>query len=108
MVHPGDGARAVVVQLDCGVEVVIGYLVVACPDLVLVEALARLQLAARRLGTSIHLRDAPPELRELLDLVGLADLIVGPRQLPLEVGRQPEGGEQLGVEEIVEPGDATA
>ena len=40
-------------------------------DLGLVDQLARLQLAARRLGCAIELRDACPELLELLDLVGL-------------------------------------
>ena len=45
------------------------------PDLALVDALARLQLAARRRGCSIQLRDPCEELRELLDLVGLAELV---------------------------------
>jgi len=40
-------------------------------DLGLVDQLARLQLAARRLGCAIELRDACPELLDLLDLVGL-------------------------------------
>lgn len=41
------------------------------PDLGAVEALARLQPVARRLGCSIRLRDACWELLELLDLAGL-------------------------------------
>ncbi|MEA3055528.1 MAG: hypothetical protein QOD30_960 [Actinomycetota bacterium] len=40
-------------------------------DLGLVDQLARLQLAARRLGCAIELRGACPELLDLLDLVGL-------------------------------------
>ena len=70
------------------------------PDAGTIEALARLQLTARRLGCRIHLRDPSPELRGLLDLVGLADV------LRVEAGRQPEEREQpLGVEERVEMGD---
>jgi ABC-type transporter Mla MlaB component len=43
-------------------------------DAVTVDALARLQLAARRHGCRIHLRGASPELRELVDFVGLTDV----------------------------------
>jgi hypothetical protein len=68
------------------------------PDLVAVEALARWQLSARRRGGSIRLRDVCPELGELLDLVGLRR----------EVGGETEGGEEVGVEEGVEPGDPVA
>ena len=70
------------------------------PDLALVDALARLQLAARRLGWSIRVRDAGGQLAALLDLVGLAEV------LPLEARGEPEGREQLRVEEVVETGDA--
>jgi ABC-type transporter Mla MlaB component len=41
------------------------------PDAVTVEALARLQLEARRLGRRIVFRDACGELRDLVALVGL-------------------------------------
>ncbi len=86
------------------------------PDLSAVDALARLQLAARRLGCSIRLRDACAELTELLDLVGLLDLAGlsgrpeagGPEVGGLEVGGEPEGGEELGVEEVVMPDDPVA
>ncbi|HEU4864896.1 MAG TPA: STAS domain-containing protein [Actinomycetota bacterium] len=44
---------------------------VARPDAVTVEALARLQLEARRLGRRLVFRDACGELRELVALVGL-------------------------------------
>jgi ABC-type transporter Mla MlaB component len=40
-----------------------------------VDALARLQLVARRSGSHIRLRHASPQLRALLDLVGLADVL---------------------------------
>ena len=45
------------------------------PDLWVVDRLARLQLAARRAGYSIRLRDAPGRLRELIDLAGLSDIV---------------------------------
>lgn len=47
------------------------------PDVAVVDELARLQLAARRLGCSIRLRDSCVELVELLDLVGLAEVVTG-------------------------------
>ncbi|HWC10920.1 MAG TPA: hypothetical protein VG455_06820 [Acidimicrobiales bacterium] len=77
------------------------------PDLSAVDALARLQLAARRLGCSIRLRDACSELSELLDLVGLEEVVSGPPgpRTCLEVGGEAEGGEQAGVEEVVVPDD---
>lgn len=61
------------------------------PDLAAVDVLARLQLAARRAGGRIRLVAVSPELAELLDLAGLRR----------EVGGQPEGGEEVGVEEGV-------
>ena len=45
------------------------------PDAVTVEALARLQLAARRLGRSVRLRNASPELLDLVALMGLEDVL---------------------------------
>ncbi|GGW36010.1 STAS domain-containing protein [Streptomyces caelestis] len=66
------------------------------PGLAAVDLLARLQLAARRAGGRIRLRDPDPALRALLDLVGLR----------FEVEGQVEEREPaLGVEEAVEPGD---
>lgn len=78
------------------------------PDLGLVEELARLHLAARRLGASVVLRDPCPRLRELLELVGLVQLIGGERESALQARREAEGHEQPGVEEVVEPGDPLA
>ena len=70
------------------------------PDAGTIEALARLQLTARRLGCQMRLRDPSRELRELLDLFGLDDV------LRVEPVRQPEQREEpLGVEERVEMGD---
>jgi hypothetical protein len=64
------------------------------PDALTVDTLARLQLAARRLGLEIRLRHASGELQELLAFVGLRDV------LRVEAGWQAEQREQLfGVEE---------
>ena len=45
------------------------------PDAVTVDALARLQLAARRHGCRVHLRDASDELLEILSFMGLQDVL---------------------------------
>ena len=45
------------------------------PDAVTIDALARLQLAARRHGCHVRLRNASPELLELLDFMGLTDVL---------------------------------
>ncbi len=73
-------------------------------DLGVVDALARLQLGARRLGLCLELHHVCPRLLELLDLFGLAGLATGP-DLPVDAGGQAEGGKQLRVQEAVEPGD---
>jgi gamma-glutamyl:cysteine ligase YbdK (ATP-grasp superfamily) len=72
-------------------------------DLGIVDALARLQLAARRSGYEIAVTDAPSDLRELIELAGLADA------LGVEPRRQPEEREErLGVEEERELPDSAA
>ena len=45
------------------------------PDAVTVDALARLQLAAQRRGCRIRLENASPELKELVALMGLSDVL---------------------------------
>lgn len=40
-----------------------------------VDALARLQLAARRRGCQVRLRAASPDLRELIAFMGLQDVL---------------------------------
>ena len=66
------------------------------------DQLARLQLHARRLGCSIRLRNTGAELSELLELVGLAEIVSADG---LEPGGQAESREQRGVEEVVMPDD---
>ena len=98
---PAD-ARAEVVLLCDGTEVASWPLVVegGKVDLRVVDALARLQLKARRQGCTVWLRQACPDLIELLELVGLAGV--------LQVSGQAEGLEQGGVEEVVVPDDPVA
>ena len=44
-------------------------------DAAAVEALARLQLVARRAGCELRLRNASPELRDLVAFMGLRDVL---------------------------------
>jgi hypothetical protein len=72
-------------------------------DLGLVDALARLQLAARRSGYEIAVTEAPRDLVELIELAGLAEV------LGVEPLRQLKQREQrLGVEEERELPDTAA
>jgi anti-anti-sigma regulatory factor len=89
------GAGAISVVCDVGA--------IRAPDATAVDALARLQLSALRLRCDLHLRGVAPELQELLDFVGLADV------LRVEVRRQAEEREQrVGVEEERELDDPLA
>jgi hypothetical protein len=90
---------AVVLVVDADTGEVEGWFDARRPDLALVDSLARMQLRARRRGTRLCLRNVSDELRGLLELVGLADV------LALEARREPELGEQLGVDEVVQPAD---
>jgi ABC-type transporter Mla MlaB component len=47
----------------------------AAADVATVDALARLQLLAKRLGGRIQLRNASTELLELVAFMGLADVL---------------------------------
>lgn len=62
-----DGCDADVVACDVGR--------VLDADAVTVDALARIQLTARRAGRAVLLRNACGELRGLLSLTGLSDVI---------------------------------
>ena len=73
------------------------------PGVGTVDALARAQLTARRLGCRITLRHTGGRLRELLELVGLRDV------LPVEpVGETEEREQSLGVEEEGDPAEPIA
>ena len=63
------------------------------------DRLARLLLAAHRIGVSIELRHACPELVDLITLVGLAG------ELALETRWEAEQCEEICIHEEVDPGD---
>ena len=72
----GSAAVVVIVMLvDGDVERPVGLIVGARPDLGDVDAVARLELAAQRLGYRLQLRGAAGEFRELLEFVGLGRLV---------------------------------
>ena len=110
---PAD-ARAEVVLLRDGAEVACWPLVWedGRVDLGAVNAVARLQLQARRQGCTVWLRHACPDLIELLELVGLTQVLQGRRPAreaaPLHAGREAECLEEGGVEEVVVPDDPVA
>ena len=103
-----------IVVLYCGPREVASWPLEAAgqpPGLGAVDDLARLQLAARRLGCSIRLRHADPELRALLHLCGLAGVISGVADdgaSVVEVLRQAEQSEDVGSEEHGDLGDPLA
>ncbi|HEU5225025.1 MAG TPA: STAS domain-containing protein [Actinomycetota bacterium] len=82
------------------------------PDVVTIDALARLQLTARRLGYRVELRRACEELEGLLTLTGLLGVLTGDGALvasAAEAWREPEPREQvLRVQVEADPGDPTA
>lgn len=61
----GSGAGLVVCDVGALVD----------PDAATVDAVARLQLTARRLGGQVRLLDASAELQELLALAGLDEVV---------------------------------
>lgn len=74
------------------------------PDAVTVEVLARLRLTACRLAREVRLRHASHDLRRLLDLMGLGEVL--PPSPGLRLLRQAEERKEArGVEERVDPGD---
>jgi anti-anti-sigma regulatory factor len=73
------------------------------PDAVTVDALARLQIAARRAGRRLQLRNASDDLQKLIAFVGLDGV------LRVEPGRKAEERkDRLGVEEERELDDPPA
>lgn len=73
---PGLCARARALLEDGGADVVVCHMdPLVSPDAVAVDALARLALIARRAGRRVRIRHACHELRELLTLTGLHDVV---------------------------------
>ena len=82
------GGRAVRVMV-CDVGVIVE------PDLATVDALARLALDARRAGCRVRLRHACRELRNLLVLAGLAEILPCVPESVVEASGQPEEREEV-------------
>ncbi|WP_353944380.1 STAS domain-containing protein [Streptomyces sp. HUAS MG91] len=93
--HRGAGAD--------GGDIVCDVSGVTATDVDTLDALARMQLAARRAGGRIRLRDPSPQLALLLRLTGLGEAL-GIQPLGDAEEREPPLGE---VQEAVETGDPT-
>lgn len=84
------------------------------PDVVTVEALARLRLTARRHGCALHVFGADQRLLSLVRFLGLGDALAQAGVLAqadalAQAGGQAEEREQVGgVEEVVDRRDAPA
>ena len=95
-----EGEHGEVVVCDVGA--------VVSPDAVTVDALARLQLVARRVGRRVLLLHAGRDLLDLLDLMGLANVVPLCGDLSLEPRREAEQREEpCGVEKEGDPGNAS-
>jgi hypothetical protein len=74
-----------------------------------VDALAHLALGARRMGCRVQLRHAGPDLRALIDLVGLGEILPCADGSGVEAQRQPEQREEpRRVQEERDPADPIA
>lgn len=67
--------RVCALLTESGADVVLCDVCDVEPDAVTVDALARLQLAARRTGCAVRLRGASPDLCALIEFMGLADVV---------------------------------
>ena len=72
---PGLCNRVCTLLEGSGADVVLCDVSGIDPDAVTVDALARLQLAARRHGCRVKFRHASSELLELAAFIGLADVL---------------------------------
>lgn len=72
---------------------------IAAPDEPALDTLARLQLTARRLGGTIRIRNACPRLVDLIEIAGLADVLVVWESV--QVYGQVEEREEIGIDEEV-------
>jgi len=72
---PGLCARVCALFEQSSADVAFCRVAGVAADAVTVDALARLQLGARRHGCQVRLRCASPELRELVAFMGLRDLL---------------------------------
>jgi ABC-type transporter Mla MlaB component len=104
-----ERARRLLKGCDAG-PVACDVAALAEPDAVTIDALARLQLTARRLGYRVELRRACEELEDLLSLTGLLGVLTDRARVAsaVEAWREPELREQvLRIEEEADPRDPT-
>jgi ABC-type transporter Mla MlaB component len=94
---PAFCERVCALLSETGADVVLCDVREAGSDAVTVEALARLQLAARRRGCQVRLCHASPELRDLLAFMGLRDV--------LPCGPDPVGERGVGRQAMTSGGD---
>ncbi|MFP5347036.1 MAG: STAS domain-containing protein [Actinomycetes bacterium] len=74
-------------------------------DTTTIEALARLQLTAKRHGAAVVLRGAGHHLTCLLAVAGLTDVLPAEPPSALGVGREAEQREEVRVEEVRDADD---
>jgi ABC-type transporter Mla MlaB component len=103
-----ERARRLLEGCDAGpVSCDVGAL--ADPDAITIDALARLQLTARRLGYRVELRGTCEELEDLLSVTGLLEVLTGGGAVvasAVEAWGEPELREQaFRVEEEADPVD---
>jgi len=72
---PGLCGRVCALLGECGADVALCDVTGVQCDAVTVDALARLQLAARRHGCQVRLRHASDELLDLIAFMGLRDVL---------------------------------
>src|SRR4029453_1056673 len=99
-----ERARRLLEGCDAGPVVCDGG-ALAEPDAITVDALARLQLTARRVGCTVELRSACEELEDLLALTGLLEVLTGGGAVVASAvetgggaelrGKAPRGGEEV-------------
>ena len=91
----------------CDVDVVVcDVTALAEPDAVTIDALARLQLTARRCGREIRLRGACGHLKDLLALTGLSDVVpLAPASPPEPRGQAEQRKPAPGIEEEADSTD---
>ncbi|MFJ8695180.1 STAS domain-containing protein [Streptomyces roseolilacinus] len=84
LIEPADAPRlcgeltALLDGAAPGAAIAVDAAALVRPGLAAVDALARLHLTAHRLGHPLTVRNARPDLRALLTLVGLADRLLRP------------------------------
>jgi hypothetical protein len=94
-------------MIPCARPVVLDVSSMVNPDMSDVDALAGLQLLARRLGSSIVLDQVGDDLRLLIEFAGLGEVLPSRPGSIREATLETEQRKQVGVDEEVDPGNAS-